>query len=105
MTVDALAEVEGGVFVAFQVDQGGCNIKNAKGLFFWLLVGQGKWTVTTDLGGCTDTAAIVHSPLGVFCCPQQWLIAPVCMYIRMYVISLHHPPGYCQLCGQWSLSI
>ena len=54
VTVDALAEVQGGVFVAFQVDQGGCGVRNAKGVFFWLLVGQGKWTATTDICECNE---------------------------------------------------
>ena len=72
VTVDALTEVEGGVFVAFQVDQGGCSVKNAKGLFFWLLVGQAKWTATTDLGDCTEGARS-HALLSL-----QWSIVPVC---------------------------
>lgn len=69
MTVDAMAEVEGGVFIAFQVDQGGCDVRTAKGLFFWLLVGQGQWTVTSDLGaGTNELQCVVRSLVCIFCC-------------------------------------
>jgi galactosylceramidase len=51
VTVDAMSEVKGGVFVATQVSAGGCGVARAKGVYFWLMVGSGQWVVTEDLAG------------------------------------------------------
>nr|XP_039272955.1 galactocerebrosidase-like [Styela clava] len=48
VTVDVKLEDSSGVFVAARVDAGGCDVRNAKGVFLWLHKDQ-SWTLTTTL--------------------------------------------------------
>ena len=41
---------DGGVFLAVLVDKGGCQVKGATGVFFWLNSVQQKWIISSDLG-------------------------------------------------------
>ena len=51
VTIDAMLIDDGGVFVAALVDRGGCGIRGATGVFFWILNGaQQEWIITSDLG-------------------------------------------------------
>lgn len=45
----------GGVFIAARVDKGGWNIRNAKGIFYWVFA-DGSYKVTNDLAGQTVLA-------------------------------------------------
>lgn len=49
VTVDAMAETNGSVFVAARFSTGGCHVASATGVFLWLS-SDGPFTVTTDLG-------------------------------------------------------
>ncbi|CAK8686172.1 unnamed protein product [Clavelina lepadiformis] len=51
VAVNISAKIEGtlGVFVALRVDKGGCDAREAEGLFFWLLE-SGVWKLTSDIG-------------------------------------------------------
>lgn len=48
VTADVLLEESQGVFIALRVDSGGCDVRNAKGLFLWLHSDL-SWTLTTTL--------------------------------------------------------
>ncbi|XP_065845893.1 galactocerebrosidase-like [Oscarella lobularis] len=50
VTVDAMAETNGSVFVAARFSTGGCHVASATGVFLWLS-SEGPFTVTTDLAG------------------------------------------------------
>jgi len=39
VTVDAMLMEDGGLFVATLVDRGGCGIRGATGVFFWIFSG------------------------------------------------------------------
>jgi len=42
---------DGGLFVAALVDRGGCGIRGATGVFFWIFSGQQQqWVITSDVG-------------------------------------------------------
>ena len=42
---------DGGVFVAGLVDRGGCGIRGATGVFFWIFnAPQKQWVMTSDIG-------------------------------------------------------
>ena len=36
-------------FLATRVSEGGCEVREATGVFFWIS-GEGEWKVTSDLG-------------------------------------------------------
>lgn len=41
---------DGGLFLAGLVDKGGCSVRCATGVFFWLFSGkQQQWVITSDL--------------------------------------------------------
>ncbi|XP_072030846.1 galactocerebrosidase-like isoform X2 [Amphiura filiformis] len=48
-SIDSMIEVNGGVFIAFRVTKGGCQTKNAEGVYFWVNT-NGTFTVTSDIG-------------------------------------------------------
>lgn len=50
----------GGVFIAARVDKGGWNIRNAKGIFYWVFA-DGSYKVTNDLGERNYLRKFVHS--------------------------------------------
>ena len=71
-----LSEVEGGVFAATQVSSGGCGVAGAKGVYFWLKVGTGKWTATEDLGMCVCAfvrACVWHLYMYIITCIHAYL--------------------------------
>ncbi|XP_078572194.1 galactocerebrosidase-like isoform X3 [Branchiostoma floridae x Branchiostoma japonicum] len=50
VSCDVMVESGGGAFVAARVDRGGCDISQAKGVFFWLLEDDTyNWMLSTDL--------------------------------------------------------
>ena len=52
ITIDVMLIDDGGLFVAGLVDRGGCGIRGATGVFFWIFSGsQQQWVITSDLGG------------------------------------------------------
>jgi len=41
---------DGGLFLAALVDKGGCGIRKATGVFFWIFSGKKQqWLITSDL--------------------------------------------------------
>ncbi|KAG9268908.1 galactocerebrosidase-like [Astyanax mexicanus] len=48
-------ENSGGVFVAARLDKGGGSVRNARGIFFWVLA-DGTYRVTSDLSGLSVLA-------------------------------------------------
>ena len=41
-----------GVFIAARVDEGGCNVFAAHGIYFFVFAHDGKFIVANDLGKC-----------------------------------------------------
>ncbi|XP_035689749.1 galactocerebrosidase-like [Branchiostoma floridae] len=50
VSCDVMVESGGGAFVAARVDRGGCDVRQARGVFFWLLEDDTyNWIVSSDL--------------------------------------------------------
>jgi len=52
-TISAMLIDDGGVFLAVLVDKGGCGVRGATGVFFWINSAKQKWTISSDLGKFT----------------------------------------------------
>ena len=59
-----------GVFVATRVDRGGCTTFLARGVFFYLLFGNGQLVIANDLGQCVCacTACVENRCRNPFLC-------------------------------------
>ena len=65
VTVDVLVpnvNASNGVFIAARVDQGGCYTFLARGIFFFLLFGDGQVVIATDLG---EYWFMSHASMGI----------------------------------------
>ena len=50
VSISAMLIDDGGLFLAALVDRGGCGIRRATGVFFWIFSGkQQQWVITNDL--------------------------------------------------------
>ena len=50
VSISAMLMDNGGLFLAALVDRGGCGIRRATGVFFWIYSGkQQQWLITSDL--------------------------------------------------------
>ena len=49
-TISAMLIDDGGVFLAVLVDKGGCGVRGATGVFFWINSAQQMWFITSDIG-------------------------------------------------------
>ena len=49
-SIDAMLLDDGGLFLAALVERGGCNVRHAMGVFFWIFSGSHQqWLITHDL--------------------------------------------------------
>lgn len=56
---------EGGLFLAALVDKGGCGIRKATGVFFWVFNAMSQYRITTDL--CKFSSYKQYYPLSFVC--------------------------------------
>jgi len=49
-TISAMLIDDGGVFLAVLINKGGCDVRGATGVFFWINSAKQEWIISSDLG-------------------------------------------------------